>query len=131
MTPFSSLATALRHHARDIYHLEAAAELIIAGPWLHQTDFTRDFLTTSSSLNDGRRTASIDWPAAIASLDNGELPCSGGERRMLRLTASLANGIPVDLREALTGIDNRNTQLLIHAVLHTSGRPHPARHDHF
>jgi hypothetical protein len=128
MTPPPSLATALRHHAHGIYCLEAAAELLIAGHWLHRANFTRDFLTTTSSgLAGGQWTASIDWPAAIASLDTGELPCSGGERRMLRLTASLADGIPVDLREALTGIDNHNTQLLIGAILHASGEPSPHR----
>jgi hypothetical protein len=124
MTPFASLATALRHHAQGVYCLEAAAELLIAGHWLHRADFS-DFLTTSSDLADGRWMASIDWPAVIASLDSGELPCSGGERRMLRLTASLADGLPVDLRETLTGIDDHNAQLLIDAVLHASGRPSP------
>jgi hypothetical protein len=50
--------------------------------------------------------AVIDWPAVIAALDAGDLPRSGGERRMLRITASLADGIPVDLQDALTGIDD-------------------------
>jgi len=127
MTTSASLATALRHHAQGIYCLEAAAELLIAGYWLHRADFTSDFLTISSGLADGRSMASIDWPAAIAALDTGKLPCSGGEHRMLRLTASLADGIPVDLRETLTGIDDHNTQLLISAVLQASGRPSPHR----
>jgi hypothetical protein len=122
MTLPVSLATALRHHADGVYCLEAAAELLIAGHWLHRTDFINDFLTTThSDLADKQWTASINWPATIASLDTGELPCSGGERRMLRLTASLADGIPVDLRENLTGIDHHNTQLLITAILHISG----------
>lgn len=118
------MATALRHHAQGIYCLEAAAELLIAGPWLDRADFVSPYLTTSG-VTDGRWMASIDWPAAIAALDTGKLPCSGGERRMLRLTASLADGVPVDLREALTEIDHYNTQLLINAVLHASGRPLP------
>jgi hypothetical protein len=124
MTLPASLATALRHHADGVYCLEAAAELLIAGRWLHRADFINDFITTTrSDLADGQWTASIDWPAAIASLNTGELPCSGGERRMLRLTASLADGVPIDLRENLTGIDHHNTQLLISAILHTSGQP--------
>ncbi len=45
---------------------------------------------------------------------------------MLRLTASLADGIPVDLQEALTGIDDHNVQLLVRTVHHASGqRPAP------
>ena len=66
--------------------------------------------------------ASIDWPAAITALDTGNLPCSGGEQRMLRLAASLADGIPVDLRDTLTGLDNHNISLVIAAVLHASGK---------
>jgi hypothetical protein len=41
---------------------------------------------------------------------------------MLQLTASLADGIPVDLQNALTGIDDRNVQLLVRTVLHASGQ---------
>ena len=41
---------------------------------------------------------------------------------MLRITASLADGIPVDIQDTLTGLDDRNVQLLITAVLHASGQ---------
>ena len=41
---------------------------------------------------------------------------------MLKITASLADGIPVDLHDTLTGLDDRNVQLLITAVLHASGQ---------
>jgi hypothetical protein len=53
---------------------------------------------------------------------NGELPCSGGERRILQLSASLAGGIPVDLRDAVTGLDGRNTILLVNAIRQAAGR---------
>lgn len=50
---------------------------------------------------------------------------------MLRLAASLAAGIPVSLRDALTEIDDRAIHLVINAVLHASGRrPPPGFHDH-
>jgi hypothetical protein len=44
--------------------------------------------------------AAIDWDAAVTALNAGELPCSGGERRLLLLSASLAAGIfsPGELR---------------------------------
>jgi hypothetical protein len=64
--------------------------------------------------------APIDWPEAIAALDRGRLPCPGGEDRMLRLAASLAVGIPVDLRAALTGLDSHNAELIAHAVKHAT-----------
>jgi hypothetical protein len=98
--------TALRAQAQGVYCLEAAAELLIAQPWLRRADFTGAFLTVTPGLVDDRLMAVIDWPAVIAALDAGDLPRSGGERRMLRITASLADGIPVDLQDALTGIDD-------------------------
>ena len=41
---------------------------------------------------------------------------------MLKITASLADGIPVDLRDAITGLDDRNIQLLITAIRRASGK---------
>ena len=66
--------------------------------------------------------AAIDWDAAIAALHAGELPCSGGERRVLELSSSLAGGIPVDLRDAVTGLDDGNIARLVTAILHASGK---------
>jgi ADP-ribose pyrophosphatase YjhB (NUDIX family) len=124
------LAGQLRAWARGIYPDEAGVELLIGhAVFLHRADFTSRFITTPAS-SDGTPLAVIDWPAVIAALD-GSLPCSGGENRMLRLAASLAAGIPVSLRDALTGIDGRSTQLVIQAVLHASGhRPPSGLHDH-
>ncbi len=125
MTP-TRLATALRTHAQGLYCLEAAADLFIAQSWLHRADFTSKFISVTPSLVDGKAMAVVDWPSAITALDTGDLPCSGGEQRMLRITASIADGIPVDLRDSLTGIDDHKIQLLLRAVLHTSGpRPPP------
>ena len=130
MTP-TRLAVALRAHAQGLYCLEAAAELLIAQSWLHRTDFTNKHISIRRSLVDGPATAIVDWPSAITALDTGDLPCSAGEQRMLRMTASLADGIPVNLRDNITGIDNHNVQLLLKAVLHASGqRPTPRSHDH-
>ena len=66
--------------------------------------------------------AAIDWDAAITALHAGELPCSGGERRVLQLSASLAAGIPVDLRDTVTGLDNDNTARLLVAIRHAAGK---------
>ena len=82
---------------------------------------------TGVSLADGiTAMAEIDWAAAITALDAGDLPCSGGEQRMLRLAASIAGGRQVSLRDTLSGIDHRNVQLVITAVLHASGQGPPA-----
>ena len=121
MTSPARLATALRAHAQGLYCLEAAAELLISQSWLHRADFTSQFVHVQRGLADGPEMATIDWPAAITAL-GASLPCSGGEQRMLKITASLADGIPVNLQDTLTGLDDRNIQLLITAVLHASGQ---------
>jgi len=88
--------------------LQAAAELIIGHrTWLHRSDFT-DFIITSPDILDDTPMAGIDWPSAISALDTGDLPCSSSEQRILRLAASLADGIPVSLRDTLTGLDDHN-----------------------
>ncbi len=112
----SSLPAALRAAAEGLYTLEAAAGLIIAhGTWLSRDDFAR-------FIHHGTGTSAIDWEAAISALDAGELPSSAGEKRMLRLAASLADRAPVSLGDAITGIDERNAGLLIKSVRHASGR---------
>lgn len=116
------LHTALRAYASGIYPLEAGVELLTAhASWLHRDDFIDAFLHTDTTTVDDTALASIDWTGAITALDTGALPCSSGEQRMLRLAASIADGTPVSLHDTLTGLDHRNTNLLIAAVLHASG----------
>ena len=121
MTSPGILAAGLRAHAQGLYCLEAAAELLISKSWLHRDDFTSRFVTLHPGIGSGQQVAVIDWPAAIAALGSS-LPCSGGEQRMLRITASLAGGIPVDLQDTLTGLDDENITRLVTAILHASGR---------
>jgi hypothetical protein len=111
---------ALRAHADGDLCAEAAAGLLIAGRWLDRDDFASRFVTVAASPCGGTEMAVVDWPAAAAALGAG-LPCSGGERRLLQVTASLAAGIPVDLRDAAAGLDSRNARLVAEAVLHASG----------
>ena len=67
--------------------------------------------------------AAVCWPDAVAALDRGQLPGSSSENKILRLAASLAEGIPVDLQNAITGLDDTNLQHLITAIRHAAGRP--------
>ena len=125
-----TLPAALRACADGLYALEASVELLIAhARWLDREDFVTSCIRTGTSITDGiTEMALIDWPAAITALHTGELPCSSGEQKMLQLAASLADQIPVNLGAAITGLDNRNIQLLIRAILHASGRRQ--FHDH-
>jgi hypothetical protein len=125
--PPAGLAAALRACANGVYPLQAAAELMIShGCWLRRTDFRDRFIHHGAPITDGlAEMAEIDWPAAVTALDHGDLPCSGSEEQMLRLAASIADGIPVDLRDALTSLDHRNIARVVTAVLHTCGLPCP------
>lgn len=118
------LAAALRACAAGLYPLEAGVALLAGnGTFLHRPDFTSRFITTGTSISDGTTPmADIDWDAAITAPRASELPCSGGERRVLQLSSSLAGGIPVDLRDAVTGLDDANIARLVTAILHASGK---------
>jgi hypothetical protein len=94
--PAEHLAAAIRAGAAGLYALEAGCELLISTGWLHRDDFTR-LIRTVTPAAAGTEVAEVDWQAVIASRDAGQLPCSGGENRVLRLAASIAAGIPVDL----------------------------------
>jgi hypothetical protein len=115
------LTAALRACAAGFYPLEAGVALLISnGTFLHRDDFTCRFIDHGTS--GGTPMAAIDWDAAVTALAGGDLPCSGGERRLLHLSASLAGGIPVDLRDAITGLDDENIRRLVTAILHASGK---------
>jgi ADP-ribose pyrophosphatase YjhB (NUDIX family) len=87
-------AEPLRAHACGLYAVEAAAELLINHvTWLRRDAFTSRFL--HSTLGHPPM-AYINWADAITALESGQLPRSSGEARILRLAASIADGIPVD-----------------------------------
>lgn len=119
------LTAALHACAAGLYPLEAGVALLIAeGTFLRRADFTGRFIEHGTSSRTAM--AAIDWDVAVTALHADELPCSAGERRVLLLSASLAAGVPVDLRDAATGLDDRNIQRLITAIRHASGkRPDP------
>ena len=122
MTDTTDLTAALRAHARGLHAREAAIELMIGhASWLRRTDFVDPFVHTAFGFIDGTPMASIDWAAAITALNDTHLPCSGSEGRILRLAASLAHAIPVDLQDALTGLDDHNTALTLAAVERATG----------
>jgi hypothetical protein len=65
--------------------------------------------------------AAIDF-AAAADAAQGVLPCSHGERQVLLVAASIAEGIPVDLREAALCMDAANAARTAQAICHAAGR---------
>jgi len=125
-TSAETLETALRAQAQGVYTAEAAIELLVTHrSWLRRHDFVRNYVAINtndptSKANDPPL-ASVDWPAALRALDTGYLPCSRSEAQLLQIAASLANGHPVDLRQALPGLDTTNTNLVAHAITHAAG----------
>ncbi|MGH3408353.1 MAG: hypothetical protein ACRDRJ_38555 [Streptosporangiaceae bacterium] len=73
----------------------------------------------------GRQVAAVDL-AAAADAVQGVLPCSDGERQVLLVAASIAVGIPVDLREAALCMDAGNAARAARAVCHAAGCRLPA-----
>jgi hypothetical protein len=117
----NDLAVSLRACAAGLCPVEAGTELLIAnGTFLHRDDFTSRFISHATSGTTPM--AAIDWAAATAALHTGELPCSGGERRILQLAASLAEGVPVDLRDTVTGLDDHNAARLLVAIGQAAGK---------
>ena len=99
----------------------AAVSLIIAhGHFLHDPAFRR-IIAAGSSVTDGQPFAVIRWNAAITALENGYLPCSGSERAVLLIAASLAEGTPVSLRDCLGSLDRRNIALVTDAITAANG----------
>jgi hypothetical protein len=116
------LTAALRNWAKGLLSCEAAVELLIGHAWwLYREDFLEIAVES-----DGHGSAAVDWEAAVAALGEGQLPCSGSEGQVLRLAASIAHGVRVDLGEAVSGLDRRNAILVATAVLHAAGQQGPA-----
>ena len=116
----NDLAAALRACAAGFCPVEAGVALLISNEtFLHRDDFTSRFIQHGTTCSTPM--AAVDWDGAITALQAGELPCSGGERRILQLAASLAAGVPVDLRDAITGLDDHNTARLLVAIRHAAG----------
>jgi hypothetical protein len=105
-----------------VFRYEAAVELLIGhARWLDRDDFLDLAVEFGRGLGAGPVRAAVDWEAAVGGLDGGRLPCSGSEAQMLRLAASLAGGVRLDLGSALSGLDERNAALVAGAVVRAAG----------
>ena len=116
------LPAALRAHAAGLHGAEAAIELLISHRlWLHRNDFVDNYIATGPGLTNPTSMAWVAWPTAITALETGALVCSSSEARMLRIAASLAAGLPLDLGDAITGLDAANLDLVVQAIAHAGG----------
>lgn len=109
-------------HAAGLFCDEAAVRLLTGQRrWLCREDFLDACVEAEFAAAGEVQWAFVDWPAAVAAVAAGRLPCSGNERQVLLLAASLAAGTPVDLRDALVGLDAAAAVLVAEAVLHAAG----------
>lgn len=96
----------MRAGAQGLLGAQAAVELLIGHEgWLRRDDFVAQFVTMQTRPTPA---AWVDWHEAIVALDAGGLPCSGGQAGVLRIAASIAEGVPVDLGQALIGLDQHS-----------------------
>jgi hypothetical protein len=110
----------MRVWAAGLLCLEAAVGLLTGhGTWLSRPDFLDAAVEMGSE--SGRTMAYVDFTAAVDALETGVLAGSGGEKGVLRVAAGIAAGCPVDLRDALTGMDTANAALVADAVLRAAG----------
>lgn len=100
----------------------AAVELLARhNHFLHLPQFRR-LIATASSVFTGEPILTIRWQAAITALDTGRLPCTGSERAVLRIAASIGDhDIPVHLRDTLGNLDQRNIKLVTTAITQANG----------
>jgi hypothetical protein len=97
--------------------LVAAVELLIGHRfWLWREDFLERFVEFDVDETTGRSLAFVGWAAAVTGLQDGRLVCSRSQGQVLAIAASLAEGVPVDLRDALCGLDGPTVALVAAAV---------------
>ena len=126
------LEDALWRAAQDYLAAEAAVLLLtFHGTWLRRPAFRRHVTLLQDEPHDDPRGpvwAQVDWSALLDGLgqpydpdgEDGQLcQSSSTERGMLAIAASLGGGGRVDLREALSGLDERNLALVRAAVTHS------------
>jgi len=101
--------------------LAAVGLLAGCGDWLARPDFLGWFVRVGASPLTGRRLGIIRWQPAIRALRGGQMPCGSGEAAILRIAASLAADVPVELGQAITGLDRANLAALAHAILTAGG----------
>lgn len=91
--------------------------------WLTRADFTAAFIATGPGPLSGRHLGHVRWKTAARALAAGHLSCTGSEAAILQIAASLAAGLPVRLRDAITGLDHHNLTAVTDAIMTAGGHP--------
>jgi len=133
----AKLSEALLRGASGMSTAEASIRLLLAhGVWAERLAAAHFIELSDEDEPEEPRYAWVGWRYAVAALDAGTLTGgSGSDNRVLRIAASLSElGVPVDLADAVTGLDRHNLALVLAALSHANGShehkdyaiPHPA-----
>jgi len=117
------LESALLRAAVGDYAVEAAVLMLVeSGHWLPQLQAAGLIaIALDGDAADGGPWAAVQWADVDRALRNGVIAGSGGQLRLLRAAAGLADGQPVDLADLTAGVDRRELTLLLAALAHAAG----------
>ena len=118
MDDFAEVAAALSRSARGVYAQEAAVRLLVEHE--HWPLRLMGEALVDTETEGGVVFAAVRWPDVVGALES-RLVASGGERRVLLVAASLGGGVPVDLGDAVSGLDRENLHLVLAALSHANG----------
>ncbi len=125
--PEPALVSALRAAVSGHLNGEAAIELLLAEQtWLRMATF-RSFIDYEDDpdVTGGPPMAWVDWRGALRALEARRLRASRGTgERILRIAASLAAGVPVDLSECVTnGLGRAHARMVADAIARAMDLP--------
>ena len=115
--------TALLRAAVGDYAVEAAVLLLVNSahwlPLLHAAGLIA--IALDADVVDGGPWAAVQWAEVDRALRTGAISGTGGQLRLLRAAAGLAEGQPVDLADLTAGLDRAELTLLLAAFAHAAG----------
>jgi hypothetical protein len=117
------LESALLRAAVGDYAAEAAVLLLVnSGHWLPQLQAAGLIaIALDGDAADGGPWAVVLWADLDGALRTGLIGGTGGQLRLLRAAASLAEGQPVDLADLTAGVDRQGLTLLLAGLAHAAG----------
>ncbi|HEV7726225.1 MAG: uncharacterized protein JWQ26_1421 [Modestobacter sp.] len=117
------LESALLRAAVGDYAAEAAVLLLAnSGYWLPRLQAAGLIaIALDGDAAEGGPWAAVQWGELDGALRRGTVTGSGGELRVLRAAASLADGQAVDLADLTAGVDREELTLLLAALAHAAG----------
>ena len=115
------LENALLRAAVGDYAVEAAVLLLAdSGHWLPQLQ-AAGLVALDVDVDEGGPWAAVQWTDLDRAVRSGAVTGSGGQLRLLRAAASLADGQPIDLADLTAGLDRPDLTLLLAALAHAAG----------